>query len=348
MKVAGINFSDNSIEAVQVGKNFLGKKIITAYNRTSLEEGIIENGVILKHELLVKKIIDLLNSAQPKSITAKELLISIPESQIFSRVVKFEDVKMSDLKQTVKFQLSRYIPFEEDQVMHDFLILQQDQDSVEVLIIAVPKKILNDYIKIEANSDYKLKAVELESVSSARAVLKNIAEPVLLVDIGARTTIVSFFINKGLVFTYNIPVAGNDFTQHIMKNLDVNEREAEQLKRNQGLTEANAKKNITPLLEDALKPIYKALQDGLQYFEKKYEKPVSKAVLIGGSAQLKGLAEHFTDELSIPCELGTILSLAGKNDIINKIKEEELFYCNAVGLALESSDSKKTINFLKD
>ena len=78
----GLDISDFSIEVLQLQKRF-GKLYLGSYNRTELEEGIIEEGKILKAEKLQEKIKEVLRDAVPKRIDTSQLILSLPESKTF-------------------------------------------------------------------------------------------------------------------------------------------------------------------------------------------------------------------------------------------------------------------------
>jgi len=153
-------------------------------------------------------------------------------------------------------------------------------------------------------------------------------------------------------------VSSEHFTEIISKTLGVDFIEAKKLKIKYGLEEkiklkiksegSNIKKErgkifeaLIPVLVDLIQQIKKHLYYYQTHATHEHLPPgenrVSKILLCGGGANLKGLPEFLSSELKLPVELGNpwinILSKGQKN--ISKFPQKEtLRYATALGLAL--------------
>lgn len=352
MNVIGLNFSDSSIEAVEMKRGFLSSPKIIAMNRAELSEGIIVNGVIQQREVLSKVVRSVLTQAKPTPMSANSVAMAIPESQVFSRVMIF-DGKFShqEVKHKLQSQLPSYIPFEINDIAFDYIVIHTSDASTEVMVVAVPLAILKEYVELARGLQLSITAIELESISSARAVLPDTPSGITtaVIDIGARTTIVSFFYNRQLNFTFNIPVAGNHLTNYLMKNLKLSAVEAERMKQHIGLVRGTNDDVVTNL-EHIFEPIVAKIVEAIDYYQRTHvQTPVQQAILIGGTAQLPGIEEYFTQKLSGPSVRGTILPKYLKNSIVDHGENPQLLFANAIGLAVGSvnkSTSVPEINFL--
>lgn len=352
MNVIGLNFSDSSVEAVEIKRGWFGQASITAVARALLPSGIIDDGKIHDKSKLSEIINDMFNKSEPIAMTGNAIALAIPESQVYTRIVTFDGpLSHDDIRKQLLKKLSGYIPFNIEDVVHDFIPLYESEEIVEVLVAAVPQEIVQEYVSLGEKLNKNIKAIELESVSSARAILQDEAKnkSVLVLDIGARTTIVSFFSDHRLRFTYNIAVAGNHFTGYIMKNLNVTESEAEQLKY-KGFNSVKADTKVAELLEASLNPVIEQLQESIRYYEDhSHQESVQEVILIGGSAQLPGIDEFIGKKLALKCVRGSILPNYKKASIFDMISKDELLYINAIGLAMGASQNSSNIpaiNFL--
>src|SRR5512137_1339436 len=84
--IIGLDISDASIEAVVLHYGRKHSKI-KAYSRWRLSPDIIENGRILDEAQLKEAIKKLLQTAQPRPITAKQVFLSVPESKVFTEIL---------------------------------------------------------------------------------------------------------------------------------------------------------------------------------------------------------------------------------------------------------------------
>lgn len=352
MNVIGLNFSDSSIEAVEMKRGFLSNTKIVAMNRAELPEGAIINGVIKQREVVSKVVRGVLAQATPTPMSANSVAMAIPESQVFSRVMIF-DGKFShqEVKHKLQAQLPSYIPFEIKDITFDYILIHTSDASTEVMVVAVPLAILKEYVELARGLQLSISAIELESISSARAVLPDALSggTTAVIDIGARTTIVSFFYNRQLNFTFNIPVAGNHLTKYLMKNLKLPEVEAERTKQHIGLVRGTNDDVVTHL-EHIFEPIVAKLVEAIEYYQHTHvQTPVQQLILMGGTAQLPGIEEYFTQKVALPSVRGSVLPKYLKNSIVDHGENPQLLFANAIGLAVGSvnkSAGVPEINFL--
>jgi len=81
--IVAINFADRSLEALQLEK--LGNNYeVKAWSRLALEQDVIEDGKIILVDRLRRLVKQLFSQAQPKSLSPKEIVFSLPESKVFS------------------------------------------------------------------------------------------------------------------------------------------------------------------------------------------------------------------------------------------------------------------------
>jgi type IV pilus assembly protein PilM len=347
MKLVGVNFSDRSIEAVELQHRVFQGKSFSAYSRVPLADGCIENGIILKPDQVTEQLKQLFAQAQPRPITTTTIILSLPEGQIFSRLLSFPKASSAEqIRQTVRDQLSRFIPFEPNEVAYDTMLLGQRGDKQDVLLVAAQQTVVQSYEAVARALGWSVKAIELESISSARAVLDTVPAQtaMLLLDIGARTSIASWFDQFGLRYSYNIPLAGQYFTDQVVTQLHCTPLEAEQRKVTEGFSGA-----VRQVLEASFGPIIKQLREGVAYVQSNYDLPTSAVLLLGGSAQLPGLSDFLSAQLHIPTSLAKLLPGIKKSVTVQSIERAGSIYYNAIGLALGGSGvshDRPAINFL--
>lgn len=355
MDSVGINFSDSSIEAVHVSSNWLGGVKVMSYGRIELSEGVILNGEVQDAAQLKERIQQVCAQAQPSAIQAKRVSFSIPESQVFTRVLSFPtQVSEAEIQQSLQYQLPSFVPFETEAMHYDAIQLGEHDGKREVLAVAIAREILDEYESIFKELQMNVETIELESISSARAVMQlpNEQSLQLLLDVGARTTIVSIFSHTGLRFTFNIPVAGNAFTEQIAKALSITSHQAEKLKITSGFSGTGKSADGGSVLRAAWQPIIDKIKEAVEYTETKTSTNLASVTIIGGSGQLIGLAEFLTEQLQVSCQRGALLPIFKQNSILHSIATQQLMYANALGLAAravtKATNQAPYINFFRN
>ena len=210
------------------------------------------------------------------------------------------------------------------------------------------------------------KVLEIESLAIARALIKDgiTTQPILLIDLGATRTSFIIFSGQSLRFTTSIPVSSTSFSEIISKNLGVTLAEAERLKIKHGLeekvkikigeekTELKRERGrifeaLIPTLVDLVQQIKRYLDYYQAHAEHEHLPPdgkgVSKILLCGGGANLKGLCQLLSLELKIPVEIGNPwvnILIKEKKEVAELSFEESLKYTTALGLALRGIKEK--------
>lgn len=335
----GLDISDVSIEALELKKSF-GKIKISSYGRVKLDQGVIENGEIFKKDELIEAIKKVLASSQPKPIKNKNVILSLPESRIFTHVFRFpRNLNEKQIEQLIQYQAEEIIPLPFDQTSHDFKVITVGDDYQEIFYAAAAKVIIEEYREVLEGAELVPAAFDLESWALARSLVdSNPFEGALIVDMGARTTILIIYDHNGVRVSANIPIAGNKFTQAVAKKLKIPQEIAEDLKRANGLDQSKEKGRVSKILEPKINEIIKEIRITIDYYQKNTKYNITRIILCGGSSLLPKIKDYFYSQLKISTEIGDPLSLIEENKIISP--DKAVLYSTVVGLALRGIDKK--------
>lgn len=356
----GLDISDLSLKVVNLEKRKSGISL-SSFGETALEPGIIENGEIRDEKKLADAIKKTITAAAGKKIKTRYVIASLPEEKAFLQVIQMPRLSEDDLKSAIIYEAENYIPLPIEKVYLDFqkvIPLQNHLDHTDVLIAALPKQTVDPYVNCLKTAGLKPLALEIESLSLARALVKNehAASPCLLIDLGATRT--SFIIFSGccLRFTSSMQVSSMAFTETIARKMNVSLEEAEELKIHYGLdsgTREGAKifESVLPVLTELVEQIKKHLHYYHNHAAHEHlgpdAKPLGRIIICGGGALLKNIASFFSSQLDVAVEIGdpwTNIAFQNKNWGHNKkIKmppEKSLKFVTAIGLALRGVNSQ--------
>ena len=350
----GLDISDLSLKLVKL-KKAKKKYKIEVFSETSLPKGIIKRGEIKKVDSLAEAIKIFVSKA--KKLKTKYIVASLPEEKSFVQVISLPKMSEEEARKAVFFEAENYIPFPLEKVYLDSQVvpsLRQNQKSkMEVLLVALPKATVDPYFLALKKAGLQPLALEVESQSIVRALIKNETSlvPCLLIDIGATRTTFVLFGGKSIRFTASIPISSTLFTKAIAKTLKIDMQKAEKLKIKYGL-KGNNKEGKEVF--DALIPILTDLKEQINRYVDFYHSHISheylpqdgssvkKIILCGRGSNLLGLKEFVSQELKLPVELGNPLvnlGLTGKESPIPK--EDLLGYTVAIGLAKRAIENQE-------
>jgi type IV pilus assembly protein PilM len=364
----GLDISDFSLKIAKLKRKgrFLN---LVSFGETKIPAGVIKEGEIKDEEALAKIIKQSLTEVKGEKIKTKNVVVSLPEEKGFLQIIRMPKLPLEDLKSAVIYEAENYIPLPIEEVYIDSQIVNSSKnnfDHYDVLIAALPKKIVDSYLSCLQKADLTPLVFEIESLSICRSLIKNGVSPfpVLLIDFGESRTSFIIFSGYSVRFTSSISVSSKKITEAIAQALNIDFEKAEELKKKYGLNIpekivfrkkddnspfekeiiGNEKifENVFPLFKELIKQI----KDCLIYYQthslqekSSKEQVIEKIILSGGGANLKGLPEFLFQELKVGVELG--------NPWINILPEplrevpqlsykESLKYATALGLALLS------------
>jgi len=346
----GLDFSDLCLRIAKLDKKQDGF-MVSFYSETPLEPGIINNGDIRKEDELVKAIEKAIESVNGKSLDTKYVVASLPENKAFLEVIQMPLIPKEDLKSAVIYEAENHIPLPIEEVYLDSQIvipIVDHLDHHDVLIAALPRKIVDPYVSVLKKAGLKPLALETESLSKVRALIKDetVNSPVAIIDIGKIKTSFIIFAGKSIRFSFYIPIALKELIESVSGNLRVDYNEAENLIREYGLEgKSDDGKKVFESMSFVLDNLVKQFKKYLDYYytHNSHEHlPVScqkieKIILCGEEASLKGLSRYLSQRLETKVDLGdpwvNILDSKQRESLETSL-EKSLSFTSALGLAL--------------
>ena len=162
------------------------------------------------------------------------------------RVIEVPRMTSAELKETMKWEVERHIPFSAADVEMDYRSLDDPSDpatannpNMEVLLAVAQRDMVNSHLEILEAAGLKPVAIDVEPLAAGRSLINLnktglLAKNIVIVNIGAANTDVGVFRNGVLRFPRPIPIAGDTFTSAIANGLGLSYEAAEEEKRQYG------------------------------------------------------------------------------------------------------------------
>jgi len=212
----------------------------------------------------------------------------------------------------------------------------------EIFLTAASKDLVQNYSSVIEHLNLSLVALEIESFPLSRSLLGTSKEPALLVDIGDLATNFSIVDNGYLRINQSADVGGDVITKTIAAKLSISEEDAEQRKYKLGLTQDGGDDGLATATKTVIKDIIDRGTNLRRIFERKSNRSVAKTILIGGGANLKGLAEYWAEVSGISTEVGNPWKGIKVPPILNnKLLAIGPSFAVAVGLALREFEQSE-------
>lgn len=172
-------------------------------------------------------------------------------------------------------------------------------EKMSVLLVAIPREVIDYYERIATLAGLKVQAVESESFSTVRSLVGNDPQTTMLIDLGARSSTLTI-VDQGFVrVSHTVDFSGKELTDSIAKGLNISTDRAEELKKKEGFAGGPNADNIKQVLSPVLSKLVGEYKKMADYYASQTEQEVEKVILSGGSAYMPGLTEYLTSQLGI-------------------------------------------------
>lgn len=320
--VIGIDIGSSSIKVVQLKKEG-SVAVLETYGEVALGPyGGMAVGQVTS--LPPEKIVEALKGLFKEiNITTAEASLSVPLRSSLLKMIEIPKVADKNIDQVIQLEARKYIPVPISEVFLDWMpiptrIYNETQTSsisipgsdtgkiekTEVLVVAIHKSIISAYEEIISKASLKASPLEIETFSASRAILSNELSALAIIDMGAASTrllIVDYGVARA---SHVIGKGSQDITITLQKSLGVSFAEAEEAKRRLGVIGQVEGGDLNTVISPTLEYIFYEAQKILLAYQKKYSRPITKVILTGGGAQLKGVIPLAKKELEIDVELG--------------------------------------------
>lgn len=349
--VLGIDIGSSSIKVVQISRKN-GHAILETYGELALGpysgKGVGES-VSLPQEKIIEAVKDMLKEKEV-SITTMTCGVAIPFASSLMAVIDMPDVSRKELEQMIPMEARKYVPVPISEVTLDWYVIPKDKNSealvppentekpksqIEVLIVALHNDTINKYKNIVTNTGLDVGFFEIEIFSTMRSILDDETKPVLVVDMGASSTKL-YMVERGILRASHMVERGSyDITDELSKSLGISLTDAEYLKREKGLIGETNGIELKNVASFTLNYIFTEADRFILAYQKKYNRDVSKVVLVGGGSALKGVVPFAKGILETEVVAGDPFSKVISPAFLEKVlKETGPEFAVAVGVAL--------------
>lgn len=288
----GLDVGTNCVKAVELTQHG-SELVLTAYGQNEIvSEGQRADAVV-----------DLL---QGRNFHTRRVVTAVSGKSVIVRYLTMIQMSDDDLKNAIRFEADKYIPFDVDEVVLDAQRLDEapgartglQENEMRVLLVAVKRSLIDDHVQLVQSIGLQPDIIDVDAFALGNAYeLRRMLAPgvedddrvVALLDVGANKTNINVVRGGTSHFTREIYLGGDDFTSAIAKRMGCEVHQAEQLKRDPGDHGESVRDAVLPSIDDLGNEIHLSFD----YFENQCDRGVDEVLLSGGGAQLRLVEETF-------------------------------------------------------
>lgn len=309
----GIDIGTASVKAVELTRSGSDIALVTygeieayGYLRHLQESAQLSSLKMLEADVagMIKEVLSAAN------VRGRKASMAIPVFSSFFSLLEMPMMKEQELARAIPFQARQIVPVPIGEVILDWEIVGksvsapdagQPQPKLLVLIVAVPREVVDKYVRIAKLANVELLELEVETFSLVRAVIPpNDPHASMIVDLGARTTSLTIVEQGSVRASRSVDIGGAELTRAIAHSLGVGTMRAETMKLEQGIAAQGGESAIMRVLTTILNGMVQEIDKSAASYFRKYGKKIERVILAGKSSSMKGLAPFFAEKLSRP------------------------------------------------
>ncbi len=305
--VVGLDVGSSAIKLVELKERKAGEFHLVRVGVEPLSPEAIVDGSIMDSSLVVDAIQKLTNETGAKAIN---FATSVSGHSVIIKKIQVPPMPAAELEDSIHWEAEQYIPFDINDVRLDYVILSEGgmgDESMEVLLVAVKRDKVNDYVSVISQSGKTPAIVDLDAFAVQNAYETNydvdVGKVIALVNMGAGVTNINILSQGATVFWRDISFGGNQFSEALQREFNLSFDQAERVKRGQDVEGCSAAEART-VLDAVSAEMASEIQKTFDFFAATAaEDSVDELVVSGGCSMTENLVSVLQERFGVSTEL---------------------------------------------
>lgn len=246
----------------------------------------------------------------------KNLNSTLGGTSVAVKQIRSIPLSPEELESSLAFEARKHLPMDDTEAILDFQILDGGADAnfMDILLVATTKKAFDGQLKLLGEFGLKPRIIDSTCTSLVNSYLLTKGKPsgeaaLIFLEIGAKSTNLTIFTDKNILFSRDIPVGGYKFTEDVKALRKVEYSEAERIKKERGMgsllgDDQSEGPSIRVARRMAVDGLVDEIRRSLRYYTKETGvREFEKILLCGGCSSMLNLNSHLAQALSMSVEI---------------------------------------------
>ena len=341
--LVGLDVGSSAVKAVELKKRGDSYELVN-FGWEPLGQDTVVDGAIMD-ALSVSAAIERIFAEN--KIKTRNVATSVSGHAVIVKRITVDAASEEELDSAIPYQAQQHIPFDISDVNLSYQPLGESPSGQgrDVMLVAVKREKILNHTNALSQANKTPLVVDYDGFAMFNAFEANYDVPadayVALLNIGASIT--NIVVGRGGIplFTRDVSVGGNQYTDTLQKELDLSYEDAEKLKQGQEVGSITREQKI-PHLRSVSEILMLEVQKTFDFFRQTTAAENTQQIyLAGGTAKIEGLVEQLKEEFRVPVEIIDPF----RKVIVDPERFDRAYLqdiapclCVAVGLALRSFD----------
>jgi len=309
----GLDIGSTSVKMIQLKEQRRRGQVVYAlqsFGMKPLPPEAIVDGALMNSTAIVQATQELVSELRIKQ---KEVAIGVSGHSVIIKKISIPRMTQEELEESIQWEAEQYIPFDVKDVNIDTQILNPEANDatgqMDVLLVAAKKDMINDYTTVVSEAGLIPAVVDVDAFAVQNMFSSNYDVPdrtIVLINAGASVVNINILSGGITVFTRDVTIGGNQFTEEIQKQLNVSFEEAEALKTGGGHSESEAvvPHEVERVMVTVAEQVAGEIQRSLDFYASTAADPhFSRVFLSGGTAKIPALFKTIETRVGVPVEI---------------------------------------------
>lgn len=341
--LVGLDIGSSSVKAVELKKDASGYELLNLGIEPLAQDTVVDGAIMDSFSVasVIEKIFD------ENKIKTRGVATSVSGHSVIIKRIAVAAATDEELYNAMPNEVRQHIPFDMSDVNWSYESLGPSPSGAgtDVMLVAVKREKILNHNNVLSQARKTPTVVDYDGFAVFNAFEANYepspGQTVALLNIGA--SIMNIVVGRGGVpsFTRDVSVGGNQYTDTLQKELDLNFEDAEKLKQGKEVPGVSPERMV-PHIKSVSEILLLEIQKTFDFFRQTTSaENIHQIYLSGGTARVGGLVDQLQEELKTP--------VAIINPFQRVVVDPERFDLNfvneiaprmsvAVGLALRSFD----------
>ena len=303
--LVGLDIGSSAVKAVELKPAGRGYRV-AAYGSEQLPPDSIVDGAIIDGAAVADAIRRLFDG---RGIRTKDVVASLSGNAVIVKKITLPTMSEAELAESIYWEAEQYIPFDIQDVNLDYQVLDGGANAngtMEVLLVAAKKEKIADYTGVIAQAGRTAVVIDVDAFALQNAYEVNYGmEPgavVVLLNAGASATNINILNGEQSVFTRDVSIGGNAYTEALQRELSLPYEVADQLKRGEAVDGVSFE-DARPVLRAVTENVMLEIQKTFDFFKATASSDrINRIIVSGGASRAEGFTEILAERFDAPVE----------------------------------------------
>lgn len=304
--LVGLDIGSSAVKAVELKPAGRGFRV-AAFGAEPLPPDSIVDGAIIDGAAVADAIRRVFEGC---GIRTKDVAASLSGSAVIVKKISLPMMTEKELADSISWEAEQYIPFDVQDVNIDYQVLDTSdpggKGQMEVLLVAAKKEKIADYTGVIAQAGRTAVVVDVDAFALQNAFEANYGltpgTVTVLLNVGASATTINILNGEQSVFTRDVSIGGNAYTEALQRELGLPYETADRLKRGDAV-EGASYDDARPVLRAVTENVMLEIQKTFDFFKATASSErIDRIVVSGGASRAEGFTDLLAERFEAPVE----------------------------------------------